>query len=58
MPREAVGIPSNINGDAARKGEIELRHFLSMAQGFTSGLDTQLELSVSLQSVSLGYTRC
>jgi len=37
---------------AARQGKKEFKHFLSMAQGSLSELDTQLELSVLLEFLS------
>ena len=52
MRRAAVSIPSNIAEGAARQGKKEFRNFLSVAQGSLSELDTQLELSLSLEMLS------
>ena len=45
MRRAAVSVPSNLAEGAARKGKKEFEHFLSIAQGSLSKLDTQLELA-------------
>jgi len=43
--RSAVSIPSNIAEGAARSGDKEFLHFLSIAAGSASELSTQLELA-------------
>ena len=48
MQRSAVSIPSNIAEGAARKSKAEFLHFLSIAQGSLSELDTQLEVAYML----------
>ena len=48
MQRSAVSIPSNIAEGAARKSKAEFLHFLSIAQGSLSELDTQLEIAYML----------
>ena len=48
MRRAAVSIPSNLAEGAARKGKKEFRHFLNIAQGSISELDTQIELASML----------
>lgn len=48
MRRAAVSVPSNIAEGAARNGTKELIHFLGIATGSLSELDTQLELVVRL----------
>ncbi|MDD2834328.1 MAG: four helix bundle protein [Methylotenera sp.] len=45
MRRAAVSVPSNIAEGSARNGTKELIHFLSIASGSLSELDTQLELT-------------
>jgi four helix bundle protein len=44
MRRAAVSVPSNIAEGSARNGTKELIHFLGIATGSLSELDTQLEL--------------
>jgi len=46
--RAAISIASNIAEGAARQGKAEFRNFLSMAQGSSSELDTQLDLALRL----------
>ena len=46
--RSAVSIPSNISEGAARSSKKEFMQFLSIAQGSTSELETQLIISNKL----------
>ncbi|WP_207062866.1 four helix bundle protein [Motiliproteus sp. SC1-56] len=48
MRRAAVSIPSNIAEGAARTGSREFAHFLSIARGSLSELDTQYLIAVDL----------
>ena len=48
MRRAAVSIPSNIAEGHGRRTPSEFRHFLSVAKGSTSELETQLILCVEL----------
>ncbi len=48
MRRAAVSIPSNIAEGAARDGNREFAHFLSIARGSISELDTQYQLATRL----------
>jgi four helix bundle protein len=48
MRRSAVSIPSNIAEGAARKGDKELIHFLHIALGSLSELETQYLIAVRL----------
>jgi four helix bundle protein len=48
MRRAAVSVPSNIAEGSARNTTKELIHFLSIATGSLSELDTQLELAQRL----------
>ena len=48
MRRAAVSVPSNIAEGSARNSTKELIHFLSIATGSLSELDTQLELAKRL----------
>ncbi len=48
MRRAVVSVPSNIAEGSARNGTKELIHFLSIASGSLSELDTQLELTKML----------
>ena len=49
--RAAISIPSNLAEGAARKGTKEFKQFLNIAQGSISELDTQIELSLSLDYI-------
>ena len=52
MRRAAISIPSNIAEGAARGTTKELLHFLRIADGSLSELDTQIELAKRLRYVS------
>ncbi|MFP4611214.1 MAG: four helix bundle protein [Thiohalophilus sp.] len=45
LRRAAVSIPSNIAEGAARNGNNEFRHFVTIARGSLSELDTQLDIA-------------
>ena len=49
MRGAAISVPSNIAEGAARTGRKELLHFLSIASGSLSELDTQIEIAVQLE---------
>lgn len=49
MRRAAVSVPSNIAEGAARQSKPELHHFLSIARGSLSELDTQVEIAKRLR---------
>ena len=51
--RCAVSIPSNIAEGAGRNSNKEFRHFLGIANGSTSELNTQLLLSIRIGYVKL-----
>jgi four helix bundle protein len=53
MRRAAVSVPSNIAEGQAREHLREYLHHLSMAQGSLAELETQLELAVQLEFVSI-----
>ncbi len=48
MRRAAVSVPSNIAEGAARSGSKEFLHFLSIARGSLSELETQLQIAQRL----------
>ncbi len=54
MRRAALSVPTNIAEGAARTGTRELLHFLSIASGSLSELDTLCELSVRLHFLDNG----
>lgn len=52
MRRSAVSIPSNIAEGAARKGDKELTHFIYIAIGSLSELETQYLIALRLQFIA------
>jgi four helix bundle protein len=55
MRRAAVSIPSNIAEGAARTGDKEYIHFLSITRGSLSELDTQIQIAVMLDYLSADH---
>ena len=53
LRRAAISIPSNIAEGSSRNTKKEFVHFLYMAQGSLSEIDTQLEISVNLEYLTL-----
>jgi four helix bundle protein len=53
MRRAAVSIPSNIAEGAARAGDKEFAHFLNIARGSVSELETQLIIASDLAYIEL-----
>ncbi len=51
MKRAAVSIPSNIAEGSRRRGEKDIRHFLTIAYGSASELETQIEIAKQLKLV-------
>jgi four helix bundle protein len=51
MRRAAVSVPANIAEGAARSSTRELLHFLSIASGSLSELDTHLEIAKRLKLI-------
>jgi four helix bundle protein len=56
LRRAAVSIPSNIAEGQARRGTKEFLQFLSIAEGSLAELETQLLLSLELQSCQKAQT--
>lgn len=52
MRRAAVSVPANIAEGSARSGTKELLHFLSIASGSLSELDTLTEIAKQLEYVA------
>ena len=51
MRRAAVSVPANIAEGAARQTKKEFIHFLHVAQGSLSELDTHIEVSLKLEYI-------
>lgn len=56
MRRAAVSIPANIAEGAARSGDKEYLHFLSIARGSLSELDTHIQIAVMLDYLKDGQS--
>jgi four helix bundle protein len=54
MRRAVVSVPSNIAEGSARNTSKEFAHFLSIAGGSLSELDTQVEIAANLNYLSNG----
>lgn len=54
--RAAVSIPSNISEGYSRRNKAEYKHFLSIAYGSLSELETQYMLSVDVKYLSSNKT--
>ena len=54
--RSAVSIPSNIAEGAARSSDREFAHYLSIAKGSLSELETQLLIAVDLGYLEQGHS--
>ena len=52
MRRATISVPSNLAEGAARRSKKEFLHFINIAQGSLSELDTQIELSMMLAYIS------
>ena len=48
----SISIPSNIAEGATREGDKEYSHFLSIARGSISELDTQVQIAVMLSYIA------
>ena len=55
MRRASVSVPSNLAEGAARDGAREFAHFLSIAKGSLSELDTQHQLAQRLGFIKEGH---
>ncbi len=56
MRRASVSVPSNLAEGAARDGVREFAHFLSIAKGSLSELDTQYQLAQRLGFIKESHT--
>jgi four helix bundle protein len=52
LRRAAVSVPTNVTEGAARKSKKEFLHFLYIAEGSVSELETLIELSLALNFLS------